>query len=85
MDAPRAQGWAVPMALDVEALMARAGDGRIAFQVDFSTTHAEAVIFLASAIYAPATYAGAYLLSRVVVTSSGSDPKRLVFYRSTLP
>ncbi len=78
MDAPRAHGWAIPVALDVEALTAHAGAGRIAFQVDFPTTRAEAVILMASAMYAPATYAGADLLSRVVVTSD-SDPKKLVF------
>ncbi len=66
------------MALDVKALMAHAGAGRIAFQVDSPTTRAEAVIVMASTMYAPETYAGAGLLSRVVVTSSGSDPKRLV-------
>jgi uncharacterized SAM-dependent methyltransferase len=55
-----------------------AGAGRIAFQVDYSTTRAESVILMASAMYVPATYAGADLLSRGVVTSSSSDPKRLV-------
>ena len=74
-----AHGWAVPVALDVAALMAHAGADRIAFQVDSPTTRAEAVILKASAMYAPATYVGADLLSRVVVTSSGSDPERLVF------
>ncbi len=74
MDAPRAHGWAVTMALDVETLTTYAGAGRIAFQVDSPTTRAEAVIVMASAMYAPATYAGADLLSRVVVTSSCSDP-----------
>jgi hypothetical protein len=66
------------MALDVEALMAHAGAGRIAFQVDSPTTRAEAVILMASAMYAPATYAGANLLSKVMV-ASGSDSKMFVF------
>ncbi len=72
------------MALDVETLMVHAGAGRIASKVDSPTTRAEAVILMASAMYAPATYAGADFLSRVVVTSSGSDPKRLVLDAPTL-
>ncbi len=66
------------MALVVRALMAHAGAGRISFQEDSPTTRAEAVIVMASAMYAPATYAGAGLLSRVVLTSSCPDPKSLV-------
>ena len=60
------------MALVAEALMDHARAGRIAFQVDSPTTRAEREISIASAVLA--TYAGADVLSRVVVTSSGSDP-----------
>ncbi len=67
------------MVLYIETLMAHMGAGRIAFQVDSPMTRAEAVISMALAMYAPATYTVADLLSRVVVTISGSDPKRFVF------
>ncbi len=49
MDAPRAHGWTVHVALDVDALMAHAGAGRIAFQKDSPTTRSETVILMASA------------------------------------
>ncbi len=61
----------------MDALIAHAGAGRIVFQVGPPTTRAEAVISKAPAMYAPTTFA-ADLLSRVVVTSFGSDPSRLV-------
>ncbi len=66
------------MAVVVEDLMDHARAGRIAFQEDSSTFRAVALISIASAMHALAIYAGADLLSRLVVTSSGSNQQMLV-------